>query len=134
MFVQKWSTAIQLPERRVSPWPYTYVDVDGSGVVDWRFCDENGVSVPIINNLGGLGPNTSFAPELRYYGIAADSDGGAIDLVVTNTSEYIPNPGSKNGFSGECFGQINVRNLGGENTVDLDFNLYKSGTYEPVIF
>jgi len=136
MFVQKWSTAIQLPERRVSPWPYTYVDVDGSGVVDWRFCDENGVQVPIINNLGGRGPNTSFAPELRYYGIAADNDGGAIDLVVTNTSEYIENSVSRNGFSAEdsCFGQINLKSESGENTVDLDFNLYKSGTYEPVIF
>ena len=61
MFVQKWSTAIQLPERRVSPWPYTYVDVDGSGVVDWAFCDENGDQVPHINNLGGLGPDMSLA-------------------------------------------------------------------------
>jgi len=133
MFVQKWSTAIQLPERRVSPWPYTYVDVDGSGVVDWNFCDENDVPVPIINNLGGLGPDTGAAPELRYYGIAADNDGGDIDLVVTNTSEYDPKSTRVNGFSG-CFGTINVRSGRPESTVDLDFNLYKSGTYEPVIF
>lgn len=130
MFVQKWSTAIQLPERRVSPWPYTYVDVDGSGVVDWDLCRNRNIS---SNNLGGLGPDTSAAPELRYYGIAADNDGDDIDLVVTNTSEYIPRSTGNNGFSG-CFGSINIQSGRSGNSVDFDFNLYKSGTYEPVIF
>jgi hypothetical protein len=124
MFVQKWSTAIQLPERRA--WPYTYINANGGDVVDWELCGKS-----FTSNLGGLGPDTGAAQELRYYNVTTDDEGGPIDLVITNTSEYIPKTSSNNGLSG-CFCQINVRS--GANAVDLDINMYKTGTYEPVIF
>jgi len=124
VFMQKWSAAVQFPEKRA--WPYTYINPNGGDVVDWNLCGTS-----FTSNLGGLGPDTGAAQELRYYSVTTDDEGGQIDLVIVNTSEYIPRESSNNGLSG-CFSQINVRS--GSNPVDLDIRFYKTRTYEPVIF
>jgi len=64
----------------------------GSQKVDWDVCNSQ-----IYSNLGGLGgdnpPGTVLGPhELRYKKIATIAGGQSFDMVITNTTEYKPNP------------------------------------------
>lgn len=78
------------------------------------------------NNLGGNGPNTGDAPELRYSG-AGEKNGRKFDLVVTADSYY--KGGTGNGING-LFGQIG---LFAGRSVDLTFSLEDSASGDPVV-
>merc|ERR1719482_875427 len=65
------------------------------------------------NNLGGLGPAFSEDPIIRYNGLGAvyrgDGMSSTFDMVVTNTSRYVPNNSDRNGFTfAGNFGAINL--------------------------
>jgi len=81
-------------------------------------------STLISDNLGGLGPRKSDAREIRFEGIT-EVDGTSVDLVVTNSSEYVkaPNAMKSSSKSGD-FGRINMR--GGYKT-KFAFNFVETG-------
>ena len=88
------------------------------------------------NNLGGKGPDTSGAEELRYQNVFPTLTTGSIDMVVTALTDYDPKKAFKNGVEGEV-GSINFR--GGESTTFLfkfvdTFNPSKSVTVEKLFF
>lgn len=115
-------------------------------LTDWNMC-----SSEVHSNLGGLGgvdikeeDGPSQARELRYKTIAKFPDGRGVDLVITNTSVYLPNPDNPkqarqagdrnigaqwmNGRNG-CLGRFNINSPG---EVSLKFVLAYSGTNTPI--
>jgi len=110
--------------------PY-YVDKypNGKSFGEWDLC-----YVDVTSNLGGKGPDTGVAPELRFHKVGKAIGVGDVDLVVTATSEYFALNTSANGIH-HCFGIINVasRELG-KDSLDLTFKFVKANTNEPVQF
>jgi len=46
------------------------------------------LSKPSSNNLGGMGPKTTDAKEMRYKNVATTADGKAVNLVITTDGTY----------------------------------------------
>jgi len=115
----------------------------GLEFVDWDLCDKE-----VYNNLGGVGgrnePGTDLSggkQEMRFKEVGVTSAGKAIDLVITNTTEYVPNPWTPKAaraadanatiggqyFNGrkECVG---VFNIDSPSTVTLKFSMVLAGT------
>jgi len=113
---------------------------------DWNMCNSD-----MMSNLGGLGGfnvkmklGHTKTPELRYMNVAKFPDGRMVDLVVTNTSGYLPNPANPkqakeagdrdiggqymNGRKG-CLGRFNIKSPG---DVKLKFTLAYGGTNTPI--
>jgi len=90
----------------------------------------------VTSNLGGVGPDTSAAPELRYAnigGIETKEHVDSLDMVVTALSSYRSNDPIANGFNqgpgnNGCFGVINLDDSKGANSVDLEIKFVNSGT------
>ena len=88
------------------------------------------------NNLGGLGPNTSFPPTQYFERVGqykSKSYTGAIDMIVRNTTEYKPYTVDWNGKNERThFGIINVGGLhcdvAQENTVGISFEFVYPNT------
>jgi len=105
---------------------YVHEYSDGHDFAYWDLCDVN-----VSSNLGGMGPDTDAAEELRFSNVMQDVYGvGSVDLVVTATSSYTPKNASANGIY-HCFGIINVAS---GTLSDFEFGFKKSGTPEPVTF
>ena len=85
----------------------------------------------VASNLGGTGGASGLPSQekaLRIGKVGKAADGGDVDLVVTNTSEYTPLSPAANTLS-EGFGQINVAT---GTSVALRFALVATGTNTPV--
>jgi hypothetical protein len=95
-------------------------------------------SAIVTSNLGGLGPDTSAAPELRYggiEGIQTEEHVKSVDIVVTALSGYKTKNPDVNGFNNGgqagnsgCFGIINLDDTDGGSRVDLEFKFVETGT------
>jgi hypothetical protein len=81
------------------------------------------------SNLGGLGPDMATPKEIRYYGVGRFSNGVVYDLVLVNTSEYVPRNTAWNTVLGP---QATVNTLIGE-TVTLKGEFVRNHTFCPVI-
>jgi len=75
------------------------------------------------NNLGGKGPQTGVASEIRYGSVCTVS-GQGLDLAVTATSPYVPAKSKKNGING-AYGTVNLAN---QHKGDFLFSFYKKGS------
>merc|ERR1719378_1745125 len=105
---------------------YVHEYSDGHDFAYWDLCNVN-----VSSNLGGMGPDTDAAEELRFSNVMQDVYGvGSGGRGVTATSTYTPKNASANGIY-HCFGIINVAS---GTLVDLEFGFKKSGTPEPVTF
>lgn len=82
-------------------------------------------SPPTVNNLGGLGPEAG--EPMLYFTNFTMFEGHAVDLLITNITEYIPKKTEENGLHGD-FLMINV--MSGTN-VTLLFQLFELGTRNP---
>lgn len=112
--------------------------------IDWDVCNAE-----IYSNLGGLGGNNLEGTdltkrELRYKNITTLENGSSMDLVITNTTEYLANPinpdmaadagestmGAQwfNGKNG-CMARFNIRS---PSDVNLKFRMVWTGTDELV--
>ncbi|CAK0801418.1 unnamed protein product [Prorocentrum cordatum] len=99
---------------------------------DWVAFDpsnDDGFGRASHSNLGGLGPQHGKPKELRYYSVGKLSDGTAIDMVVTNTSSYIPRNTNWNKIENK-FALINL--LIGES-VKLNAEFVRSHTFCPEV-
>jgi len=89
--------------------------------VDWQLCNVT----QMRSNLGGMGPDRG-EKAIRFTNVSFDDDGGGVDLVIVNTSEYTPKNVSVNAEHG-CLGQINIL---ANTTVWLKFKWVKTGTWQ----
>ncbi|CAK0814145.1 unnamed protein product [Prorocentrum cordatum] len=81
------------------------------------------------SNLGGLGPDVDTPKEIRYYGVGRFSNGVVYDLVLVNTSAYIPRNTAWNTIIGP---QAIVNTLVGQ-TITLKGEFVRNHTFCPVI-
>jgi len=78
----------------------------------------------VTSNLGGMGPDFAKPKEIRYHDIAYDYLGRALDLLITNTTQYTAFNANRN-QGNPCFAVVNV--LHGTD-VKLIFSLVFAGT------
>ena len=72
----------------------------------------------MYSNLGNLGPNVydattgaSNPPDIRFANVGVTRAGEAIDLVVSNETEYVPYTVSWNQLDDEGYAHINLNSL-----------------------
>ena len=96
---------------------------DGRVVLDLaRGCS---TGAPLVNNLGGVGPDTAAAEEVRYGGVGV-YDGASFDLVVSATSPVARLADQyTDGYSG-CNEQIGMIAIQSGTYVDLRFRFEDS--------
>eukprot|EP00966_Prymnesium_polylepis_P227853 5272659-Prymnesium_polylepis.2 len=81
------------------------------------------------SNLGGFGPDFGSPPTVLYNSVG-QFEGRSIDLVVSNSSAYVPRTASQNGMSGR-FGIINLEPA---HSVFLRFSFVDAEYGTPVNF
>lgn len=83
----------------------------------------------LCNNLGGVGPDTDCAEEMRY-GEVTTFGGKSVDLVVTASPGYDAAEPGRNG-AGKYIAQLNLRK---GVTFNATFQFVESGTDTPAFF
>jgi len=78
-------------------------------------------------NLGGFGPDRGAPPGLRFKNVFK-SDTNPVDMVITNTSLYVPTRSNASGME-DFYIMIDVAD---NTSVDLSVDFYKSGTETPM--
>merc|ERR1740117_1164661 len=78
----------------------------------------------VTSNLGGFGPDAGAPKEIRYHNIAYDYLGRALDLLITNMTEY-KTFNAKRNQGNPCFAVVNVLH---HTDVKLVFSLVFAGT------
>ena len=116
---------------------WTYLDEQCSLILDFLGPKACGSHSPYRNNLGGMGPDATAGSRLRYNGVGL-LEGRLLDLVIYNTSVYVPPVTHLNGCASSGsdadaepsrFGQIF---LAAGTNVTLQFELRAQDTDEVV--
>jgi hypothetical protein len=109
------------PTPSPTPEPTPVPTPEPTAYVSWSLCDVTDVH----SNLGGMGPDSG-DENMRLSNVATLSDGTAVDLLITNNTEYVTKKSSKNAVE-NCLGRIQIYG-GSPKKAEFLFKFVESGT------